>query len=137
LGSQTYFLPRQLRGPYEKGFSAALLSLSKRASSPVQRSGMNESGAKFLGELYMASCWQETVVYGMVSHVFEGTKKEKFRKKRKTYTSGDPISTHFGALRGYKAGQTDGHGRVHAQSLFETGTQVLQSLEVLDCDVGV
>jgi hypothetical protein len=64
-------------------------------------------------------------------------KKDKVREKRNTYTSGDPLSTDFGTLRRYKAGQTDGHGRVHAQSLFKTGTQVLQSLEVLDCDVGV
>jgi hypothetical protein len=50
----TYFLPRQSLDPTENGCSAALSSFLKR-SSPVQRSGTNDSGSvKFRGLVYIA-----------------------------------------------------------------------------------
>lgn len=51
--SCTYFLPRQSRVPIENGFTAALLSCTKR-SSPSQRSGVKRSGsAKLSTEVYI------------------------------------------------------------------------------------
>lgn len=127
-GMNTHFLPRQLRGPYENGWRASLLSAAKRGSlSSSHRSGIKESDIAKLELDRKAEKYAIVTDVCQLSAMVAPMYTKTIVARAKTYPFRNEMVFDNCPSRRHFPGEDTCNRRVHSQGFFQNRIQVPKS----------